>query len=308
MASVTPTAVRLLQSAAIILIAFGGAGLAVAADRPHNPMQRPELTRRADAEAQPWIERMTGELVVLDRALTDVSLAGRSVLTRLLALDLAAVNDALMLGDPLVVEIDAAAFRLSGVLAESTAIERWRLSPQVAGRLATIDVAAIEAAAVDDAWGELTDGARRAMLLVDALRRHDQLALEATNAAATADWDAAMALVEQAGAALEEAAALRDELAATGSVATLDGLLGRYREYDEAHGALYQYVRDTGLESGAEFEARRVRVDEARAAQPVEGEWPAVIGESASPAIAESLIIIEEAHGRVNAALDTAIE
>src|SRR3990170_3858634 len=66
-------------TAVLVLTALGGAGLAVAADRQQNPVQRRELTRAADGRAQPWIDALAAQLEQLHGHGTDLSTAGRAV-------------------------------------------------------------------------------------------------------------------------------------------------------------------------------------------------------------------------------------
>ena len=83
----------------LVLAALGGAGLAVAADRPGNPVQRPELTYRADLAAQPWVDHLRGDLELMATQGAQLSTDGRDVLGALASLDLDGANAALRMGE-----------------------------------------------------------------------------------------------------------------------------------------------------------------------------------------------------------------
>src|SRR3990170_4940186 len=90
---------RLSATAVLVLIALGSAGLVVAADRPHNPAQRPELTWHADRSARPWITALADALESVDADVVALSGHGRRVLGSLQALDLDTLDAALVDGD-----------------------------------------------------------------------------------------------------------------------------------------------------------------------------------------------------------------
>src|SRR5687768_17651190 len=115
---------------AFVLVAFGGAGLAVAADRPGNPVQRPELTYRADLAAQPWIDRLARDLELVHQEGAQLSTDGRDVLGSLAALDMAGANAALGRGDATSARIATLTAALHDtVMRAYESIDRWRLGP-----------------------------------------------------------------------------------------------------------------------------------------------------------------------------------
>ena len=70
----------LWRGALLVLIALGGAGLAVAVDRPQNSAQRPELSWRADQQAAPWIEQLSAALEPVDEDISALSEHAQGVL------------------------------------------------------------------------------------------------------------------------------------------------------------------------------------------------------------------------------------
>jgi len=306
MAGPTSSTVRFLHAAVLVLIALGGAGLAAAADRQHNPIQRPELTRRADGALRPVVDQMAIELSTAEDALSELSLDGRNVLGRLQVLDLLATEEAIAEGEVPAAAVAQAGDRLRTLVADAAGIvEPWRLGQATVAQLEAVERASLAAVAVDDDWVGLAAHARRVAGLVGMLREHDDRVFDATSAGRQAEWDNALGLLDQARSEIVDATMARDELAASGNVATLDDLLSRYRAYDAALVALYEHMRDGGQQSGPEFEVLEEQVAQAQAALPADDAvLSVVVGETAGPVIAAGLVALDEAHGRVNAALE----
>ncbi|CAN5779668.1 hypothetical protein BH24CHL5_BH24CHL5_12000 [soil metagenome] len=299
---------RIVWTTLFVLVALGGAGLAVAADRPHNPVHRPELTVRADQRAQPWIDALGAELALIATDIGDLSAGGRDVLAGLQSLDLTATDAALADGDALAEQTDAAADDLISLRTGAHAeIEEWRLGSATVEQLASIDAATASAQRVSTYWQGLAAHARPVSGLVATLLCHDGTVFRATTAGRQAAWDDALGLLDEAARHLAAADAVRDELAASGiNVETLSDLLGRYRAYDEALVALYTYARDTGEQSGDTFAALQAAVDEAQAALPADNRaaLTVIVGEAAGPSVTMALVDIEAAHGSINEAID----
>jgi hypothetical protein len=291
----------------LVLVALGGAGLAVAADRQGNPVQRPELTWRADQDAKALISPVVDQLAVVERDVSDVSAAGRHVLEKLQALDLPGMNQALADGNDLSTATDSAVSQLISLHdAAIRSIDQWRLGPETKGHLDQLGSAGLSAQQVPAFWDGLAADAQRVAGLVDDLLRHDGLAFQATTAGRQARWDDALSLLDQAKLPLAYATAVRDQLANTGAIQTLDELLARYRAYDAALAALYGYVRDTGLQTGDQFDSLQAQVEQAQAALPSDTTAISdIVGEAAGPSVTAALVQIEQAHGDILDALDS---
>lgn len=298
--------VRMWSTALLVLIALGAAGLAVAADRPQNPAQRPELTWRADQQVRPRIQAMAEELALIDQDVVELSSAGRDVLGRLQALDRDGLNAALVSGDERSATTDAAVDRLLELRAETIAeIDEWRLGIPTRDLLDQLGAATLAAQQVSAFWNGLAADARTVGGLVDALLRHDGLVFRATTAGRESRWADALDLLGQAEAPLAEASDVRDGLAANTDVGTLSDLLERFRAYDGALVELYTYVRDTGRQAGDAFDHLQARVDRAQAALPADNRaLTVIVGEAAGPSVADALVAIERAHGEILDALD----
>ncbi|MEX2547051.1 MAG: hypothetical protein WD830_04595, partial [Chloroflexota bacterium] len=221
---------RLWWTTLLVLIALGGAGLAVAADRPQNPLQRPELTWRADRNAQPWISALAEELALVDEDLQGLSDHGRAVLGRITALDLDPMNDALSAGDELAVELDSKLEHLVTLRNDALArIDEWRLGPAARDLIEQLSTATGSTQQVSTYWSEMARHARQVASLVDALLRHDGLVFRATTAGRQANWDDALLFLEQAAGPIGDATEVREELVGSVNVDTLDDLISRYR-------------------------------------------------------------------------------
>jgi hypothetical protein len=296
---------RLWWTALLVLIALGGAGLAVAADRPQSPLQRPELTWRADRAAQPWIQALADELTLVDRDIVELSRHGRQVLSQLQALDLEPMRAAQAAGDEVSGGLTVILERLSDVRQNALlALDVSRLGPPTRNAVVLLSGATVSAQRVPAHWRDLaTDGGRVAGL-VDALLRHDGLVFRATTAGRQAQWDDALEFMSRAADPLGDATEVRDALADAAKVVTLDDLIGRYRTHDEALVALYTYIRETGRQAGQQFDTLQRAVTQAKQALPTDTRTMSVIvSEAAGPSLTEALVAIEAAHGDILDAL-----
>ena len=153
---------RLWWTAMLVLVALGGAGLAVAADRPHNPLERPELTWAADRAAEPHLQQLGQELQAADEHVQSLSDHGRQVLGRLTALDVAAVDAALVAGDAAALALIDSNAEVAAVRTRADqAIDEWRLGPDTRAQTEALDSAATSVGIVPDYWQRLAAEARR---------------------------------------------------------------------------------------------------------------------------------------------------
>ncbi|MEP7379618.1 MAG: hypothetical protein ABI725_08680 [Chloroflexota bacterium] len=290
----------------LVLAALGGAGLAVAADRPGNPLLRPELTYRADTAAQPWIDHMATDLGSANEHAIDLSSHGLHVLGSLQALDPAGANSALTAGELTSADIANLVTGLRDTEARAHAsIDRWRLGPQSVSLFDQIDTAIAAAEDLSADWRGLATVGHAAVALLEGFAGHDQAVIQATNAGRESRWSDALALLNGAATALSMVSAARDQLAQAGTVDTLDDLLARDRAYDAALVALYQYLSDGGTQSGAQFDALKTTLDQAQAALPADnGALVVIVGEATGVPIADRLLALDTAHGVINDALE----
>jgi hypothetical protein len=291
----------------LVLAALGGAGLAVAADRPGNPVQRPELTYRADTAAQPWIDHMAADLDTTNSAAADLSTQGTNVLASLQGLDRDAATTALTAGDQLSADIASLASALRDTeMRAHASIDRWRLGPVTVNLFDQIDSAISSAEDLSTEWNGLAAVGRAVTSMLEGFDGHNQALIQATNAGRAGRWADALALINGAAAdGLSIAGAARDQLAQSGTVETLDDLLAREQAYDTALVALYQYLVDGGKQSGAQFDALKAAADSAQAALPANNDALIVIvGETSGVPLANQLLALDASHGVINDALE----
>ena len=292
-----------------MLIALGGAGLAVAVDRPQNSAQRPELSWRGDQEAAPWIEQLSATLEPVDEDISTLSEHAQGVLGSITSLELEKVETALGDGDAAATRVEEAGAALTAQRDEALAnLQEWRLGDNSRAAIDALGRAADEVQGAPASWQSVANQARLVVGLIRDLRQHDDLVFQATTAGRESRWGEAVRLLGEADAALASAQTARDDIAANGEVTTLDDLLARYAEYDAALTELYTYVRDTGTLQGPDFDAREQRVEQAQQALPKENSVMTVIAaEAAAEAITNGLVAIEEVRGAILDAQDAVL-
>lgn len=291
----------------LVLAALGGAGLAVAADRPGNPVARPELTYRADAAAQPWIDHMAADLDTVQADAADLATAGRNVLGSLQALDRDGAASAIAAGDQASVAIATLATGLRDTENRAHAsIDHWRLGPTTTGLFDQIDTAIASAEDLTTEWNAVARTAHFVLSVLEGFDGHDQAVFQATQAGRDSRFVDALALLNGAAAdALSIVSAARDQLALSGTVTTLDDLVARERAYDAALVALYGYLNDGGAQTGDQFTVLSNAVSQAQAALPADnGALVVISGESAGLPIADALLAMDKSKGVINDALE----
>lgn len=144
---------RLWCTALLVLIALGSAGLAVGADQQQNPIQRPELTFRADRAARPWIQELARELATVDHSMVELSGHGRQALSYLQAGDLDGMRAELAAGDEISTEFAVPLEPVSTLRTRAVdAIDTSRLGPSTRGALEQLSNATDAAQQVPVVW------------------------------------------------------------------------------------------------------------------------------------------------------------
>ena len=296
---------RLWWTALLVLIALSGAGLAVAADRPHNPLQRPELTYRADNEALPLMQSLADDLSAVDMLAADLSETGRDALGKLQALDVAGMRVALADGDSVRDDLTASAeevMRARGELLDE--VDPARLGPDTAAAFRLLGLATQSMNDLSDRWDDLSADAERMATLLDALEEHDATVFRATTAGRQSRWVDALRLLDDAALPITAATEIRNELAAEVDVSTLDDVLSRYQAYDAALRDLYEFMGDGGQQSGPRFRELQGAVDAAQAALPADtSALSVIVAEAGSAPLTRRLVDIEAARGDIGEAI-----
>ena len=296
---------RFVATTLLVLIALGGAGLAVAADRQQTPDQRPEVMWAADQAAQPWIATLSTDLTGIDTAATALSKAGRDTLGNLQGLAVDKTRSAMVDGDGALATISAAIAGLRADQAQANAhIERWRLGPETSAQLDAFDTAVGAVADLGPQWTRMKTRATLVAQLLDDLSLHDSQIFRATTAGRESQWSDAINDLSEAASSLNEARGIRGELASDSTVDTLDDLLSRYDSYDSSLQSLYEYLGSGGGQ-GDRFLALQGAVQTAQSALPSDDRALSVIvGEAAGAELSDALAALEHDRGKINDALD----
>ncbi len=296
---------RLWWTALLVLIALSGAGLAVAADRPHDPQQRPELTYRADQQALPWMQSLADELTAVETLAASLSESGREALGRLQALDVDEMGTALADGDAASDNMAAPAEEVLRAREEMLGrVDPTRLGSETASAFTLLADASAASAGLTDAWAGLSANAERVASLLDALEQHDATVFRATTAGRQSRWEDALRLLDDAAGPLMDVTRIRNQLPAGAEVSTLDDLLARYRAYDGALYALYTFMRDGGQQSGPRVRELQGAVEQAQAALPADtSALSVIVADAGSAPLTRRLVEIETTRGDISAAI-----
>jgi hypothetical protein len=251
LAVIEPVAMPVLWFAAVILIAFGAAGLVAGVDHPAGTIGRAELTWDADRTVTPAMDSAARDIVALSAKVDELGEEGRRILMGLADRDLESVNAGIASGSTLITGISQEASSIRGQLAVLPGDEPFAKLRISQGQLARHEVAvqAVDATrGLDVAWARLTAGATTATRLVGLLQDHDTTMGHAAEQGLNKAYADAIVTIDAAKALLDSATMLRDQLANTTDVGILDQWLRRNRTYDEALEALYAaFVASHGL-------------------------------------------------------------
>lgn len=289
----------------MVLISLGGAGLATAADRPATDTARPELTAHSDQLAMSWIEAMSSQAHAVEDRVDALSQNGRDVLAQMQGLDPAEIGNALAAGDQSSADLEIAAATLADLRYQGPqGLDETRLSQANKRLLSAIDQVVGAAVPMPAAWHSIAGDTRDVANLLVALLTHDGLVFRATTAGRQKDWTGALDLLGQGDTPLGQARAVRDHLAASNDVSTLDDLLGRYEAYDEALTELYSALRDGASLDSPAVKQLSVKVDQAEAGLPGDtNALKVVVADASGGPVAEGVVGLEEARGKVTAAV-----
>lgn len=298
---------RFVATTLLVLIALGGAGLTVAADRQQTPDQRSEVMWAADQAAQPWIATLSTDLTAIDTAATALSKAGRDTLGNLQGLVVDKTRSAMVDGDGALTTLSTAIAGLQADQAQANAhIERWRLGPETSAQMDALDAAVDAVADLGPQWTRIKTRATVVAQLLDDLAQHDSQVFRATTAGRQGLWADALNDLDAAASSLSDAGTVRDQLAGVATIDTLDDLLSRDGAYDSALGALYEYTGSGGAQSGAQFDMLQGAVQTAQSALPSNNRALSVIvGEAAGTELSDALAALEHDRGAINDALDS---
>jgi hypothetical protein len=294
---------------AVLLIAFGAAGLVGAVDPVGEGDTDPALTATGDARLTPLLDAAEAELAIVATDVGALSTAARRALASLSGTDLEEVQAAVTEGDALTEDIRTRSAAVARDLATmpivGTPTAEVELSGAVRERHARLSEAATATDGLAPAWSRLTASSLAASRLSSVLEAHVAAVATAAEHGRDADYDTALESLDAADEAIAAARELRDLLAPTVEVTTLDEWLDRSEAYDVALRDLYTALGDVGGRvTGAVREA--VAAEEAaRARLPPDARGMVLImADIGRGGMNGAVIAIEEARGQLGDALD----
>jgi hypothetical protein len=291
-----------------VAISLGGAGVVASTHYVPGTPARAELTWAGDSAATPALDGATTRLQALSNEVDSLGSTAREALAAVVAGDVDLVNQT----------IAAGTLQLGTVLDATSGLEQavaavpgvgddsdLRLSPEVQQRYEHLATTPSITDGLKADWTLFTGRALDASNLHSLLTRHDQETAAAAKQGSVGKYQTALDLLDVSDATIAETRAVRDRLANTTDVSTLTTWLDRNAAYDAALRTLYQALQDAhGTVTDAVREAFAGE-QAARKNLPVDTRGLIVImADVAQAGLNQAVISIEEARGRLSAALD----
>ena len=305
-------AYRAVWLVTIELIALGAAGIVAGIDHQPGTPARAELTWAGDESIRPTIAAATADLAALASDVDRLGVLGRGALAALAASQLDELDRAIGDGGAIVIQVRDRAGRLRNALLAAPGVgpnDELRISTDNSRRRAQLLGALDATQGLDVAWARLTTGGFAATQLSTMLSRHDELITTAIEAGRKGDTKTATARIDQATAALDSADALRDRLRNTSDVTILNEWLRRSRNYDVALKNLY--IASAASPGRVTKAIREALAAEKTAREQLPGDTSGLViimAEIGRGGVNQAVLAVEEARGRLSAALDAATE
>ena len=298
----------IVWSLLIVVLSLGVAGLATAANRQPGTAARPELTWAGDSAVRPELDAATAELRGIAEQVEELGGQGRGALAAMAARQFGTLEEALARGTTLVGEIRERSRAVRGTLSANEAFgpgADLRLSSETRDRHAALLGAVEGTDGLAASWVRLTQGAQSAATLSELLARHDQLITLAIEAGRAGDFPTALNRIANATRRLELADEIREELANTTDVEMLVEWLRRNLAYDEALRDLYEATAESPDRATPAIREALEAEQEARDQLPEDTRGMVIImSEIGRGGLNQAVIAIEEARGRLTAALE----
>lgn len=296
----------------VVLIALGGAGLVTGLDHPPGTAARAELTAAGDAEVALLLDVAQADLADLADQVDALGTQARGTLAALNGADPSAGERAIDAGNLLIVDI---ASRTTALRDELVAVPyvgtneaALHISGTIVARHTTLASVLDATDGLQAAWARLTIGSVAATRMSAILAEHDRLVGAAATQGRDARYSKALGLLDGADAQIAAARQLRSQLATTVDVTVLDEWLDRSADYDAALRKLYKAISTVG---GKVTDAVRKAVKaEAAARARLPGDTRGLViimAEIGRGGMNGAVIAIEEARGRLSAALEDAV-
>jgi hypothetical protein len=298
----------------VVAIALGGAGLVSGAD--HFPTAgdevgtraRPELTWSHDQEVDASLDAISGRLAALADEVAALGIQARGALAAINGTETSTVEAAIAEGDRLLDRLRSETMSLHLALADVPYVGRTDtallVSNALVARHAALAAALDETGGLQAAWNRLTSGSVAAIRLSTLLAEHDTQVTDAAALGRAARYEDAMARLDDATATIDAARTMRNQLANTVDVSVLDEWLDRLSRYDVALHDLYAAYSKVGEKVPAELADAKAAEKAARANLPPDPRgMVAIMAEISRGGMTGAVIAIEEARGRLTAAL-----
>ncbi len=289
---------------AVIVIAFGAAGIVAGMDAPATTGSYPWQTARDDVPVNRQLDSIASQLDDVSAEMDALGVQARGALSALVANDPTSAATALQTGDALVEDIRgqslAIGLALSDVPLIGTPEGEYRLGPAVRERHGRLVAALAETQGLDQAWARLAVGSASASRLSELLATHDETVLKAAAKGRDADYAGALAILDDADAVIDDSRALRNRLANTVDVTTLDEWLDRSEGYDVALRDLYEALRKSEGRVTAAVRTAMAKEQKARDRLPPDTRGLVVImAEIGRGGMNGAVIAIEQARGEL---------
>ena len=221
--------------------------------------------------------------------------------------DVTALSTAIATGTGQIGTVEGQAGKLDGALAAvpgATATPELGLSPDVIHRYQALAATHGLTDGLRGDWAGFAGRALNAATLTSLLSRHDQQTAAAATQGSAAHYQQALTLLDGADATIAQSRAARDRLAGT-DVSTLTNWIDRNAAYDTALRRLYQALLSSKGRVTDKVRAAFAGEQAARKALPADTRALVVImSELAQGGLNQAVISIEQARGKIGAALD----
>jgi outer membrane murein-binding lipoprotein Lpp len=292
------------------VLALGGAGLVGELTHPPGGVNREELTYPGDRLLKVRLDDASTRLQQIASDVDQLSTDAKAALEDLASTDPAALQKALEHGSGIAVILTGATTDLRNALAglpgdEPDAVLRFSNATLVrrAAILAALDAAGGLADQWDHVTGRSVDAARLTALLQD----HDKTVAAAISRGIAAKFADAVTILSSAKATLDEITLLKSAFSSGSEVTVLDAWLVSHSRYDAALNALYGALAKSGGKTNLAVQEAYRQEKIARALLPADNRSLVVIvAEFARGGLNQAVLAIEDASGRINAALSEA--
>ncbi len=288
-------------------IALGSAGIIAIWSHPPGTSARAELTWHEDQALRSQLNGSQADLEAIAADTDRLAVLARGAVGALTADDQAPFSDSLAEGARLAVSIETASDQLRASLTTlpgGAATDSMTFGLDVLARRSGLLTAIDATSGLARSWATLTVDGLQASRLISLLGVHDTTVAAAAAKGRSADYESAVATLDEALARLDAAVEIRNQLANVSDVTTLDEWVTRNRTYDEALKRLYLALGDSG---GSVTDAvRDAYRDEglARAGLPPDTKGLVVIlADIGRGGLNQAVIAIDQARARLTLAL-----